>query len=221
MDINIVMGDDCHSAGVCGDGLWIRVYMGRSVIILIMFLKNFWFLLVFPFQFLMTTRRRVMFTSIVRESMKCPPWQRFRLSSPMNQSGEGTSFVTRETWDHFGDEILIYGNWSPTGRPLILSDCVICADYNVKTMFVTNGFTGRVEYNGGRRKTTLYNTATATPTLDCIGNSLSWTLEQSRVQPWSNLALKSWHWETSLGQTHPDTIKRGTPRKYCLTKGVD
>ena len=41
MDINIVMGDDCHSAGVCGDGLWIRVYMGRSVIILIMFLKNF------------------------------------------------------------------------------------------------------------------------------------------------------------------------------------
>ena len=111
--------------------------------------------------FLMMTMRRVMFTSIVRESMKCPPWQRFRLSSPMNQSGEGTSFVTRETWDHFGDEILIYGNWSPTGRPLILSDCVICADYNVKTMFVTNGFTGRVEYNGGRRKTTLYNTATA------------------------------------------------------------
>ena len=68
--------------------------------------------------------------------------------------------MTRETWDHFGDEILIYGiygNWSP----LILSDCVICADDNVKTMFVTNGFTGRVEYNGGRRKTTLYNTATA------------------------------------------------------------
>ena len=75
----------------------------------------------------------------------------------MNQSGEGTSFVTRETWGHFGDEILIYCNWSP----LILSDCVICADDNVKTMFVTNGFTGRVEYNGGRRKTTLYYTATA------------------------------------------------------------
>jgi len=35
--------------------------------------------------------------SNVRESMKCPPWQRFKLSRPMNQSGEGTNFVKRET----------------------------------------------------------------------------------------------------------------------------
>ena len=37
-------------------------------------------------------------TSRVIESMKCPFWQRSRLSRPMNQSGEGTSLASSETW---------------------------------------------------------------------------------------------------------------------------
>ena len=37
-------------------------------------------------------------TSMVRESTKWPPWHKFKLSSPMNQSGDGTIFVKRDTW---------------------------------------------------------------------------------------------------------------------------
>ena len=35
---------------------------------------------------------------MVRESTKWPPWHKFKLSSPMNQSGDGTIFVKRDTW---------------------------------------------------------------------------------------------------------------------------
>ena len=152
-------------------------------------------------------------TSMVRESTKWPPWHKFKLSSPMNQSGDGTIFVKRDTWKCDCNRVakLLDKTWLPPSQyvawhrffktALVLGRLLRATSTSMTLLMLVCRFFKNTASGGFCTYSNTSHAPHTTPTLqDYIGkllltemlhNILCWAAAYCSVVPVLELALSS------------------------------